>query len=146
MPEGEPVGGKVMAKYCKQNLGNCEICALTNYGRDCRNNPVGSPENMHGRGKRPVIGGQTDDSVLRARATGQRKYPSRVALSMTESQLAILDAAVSARRAANPSRAVSRLEVIRDLIESMPRYAGQTPGGASSTQNQPPECAAKGGA
>ena len=31
-----------MAKpsYCTQNEGACESCALVNYGRDCRNNPL----------------------------------------------------------------------------------------------------------
>jgi len=26
--------------YCSQNNGDCATCALVNYGRDCRNNPV----------------------------------------------------------------------------------------------------------
>ncbi len=26
--------------YCTQNGGDCQTCALVNYGRDCMNNPV----------------------------------------------------------------------------------------------------------
>ena len=26
--------------YCTQNAGDCSICSLVNYGRDCQNNPV----------------------------------------------------------------------------------------------------------
>jgi hypothetical protein len=26
--------------YCTQNNGNCAMCALSNYGRDCANNPI----------------------------------------------------------------------------------------------------------
>jgi len=29
-----------MKKYCTQNNAQCESCSLSNYGRDCRNNPV----------------------------------------------------------------------------------------------------------
>lgn len=29
-----------MRSYCTQNGGNCSDCALSNYGRDCRNNPA----------------------------------------------------------------------------------------------------------
>ena len=28
--------------YCTQNDGDCFTCSLVNYGRDCRNNPIGS--------------------------------------------------------------------------------------------------------
>jgi hypothetical protein len=31
--------------YCTQNDGQCEICSLSNYGRDCRNNPIRREEN-----------------------------------------------------------------------------------------------------
>ena len=27
-------------EYCTQNNGDCATCSLTNYGRDCRNNPI----------------------------------------------------------------------------------------------------------
>ena len=34
-------GDKGMKKeYCTQNNGDCQTCSLTNYGRDCRNNPI----------------------------------------------------------------------------------------------------------
>ena len=26
--------------YCTQNDGDCQTCALVNYGRDCQNNPI----------------------------------------------------------------------------------------------------------
>jgi len=29
-----------MRPYCTQNNGDCETCALVNYRRDCRNNPL----------------------------------------------------------------------------------------------------------
>lgn len=29
-----------MKAYCTQNNGECETCSLSNYGRDCRNNPI----------------------------------------------------------------------------------------------------------
>jgi hypothetical protein len=29
-----------MKKYCTQNNGECESCSLSNYGKDCRNNPI----------------------------------------------------------------------------------------------------------
>jgi hypothetical protein len=28
-------------RYCSRNFFGCESCSLVNYGRDCRNNPVG---------------------------------------------------------------------------------------------------------
>ena len=28
------------SEYCTQNEGNCEICSLVNYGRDCQNNSI----------------------------------------------------------------------------------------------------------
>jgi len=27
-------------EYCTQNNGDCETCSLSNYGRDCMNNPI----------------------------------------------------------------------------------------------------------
>jgi len=30
--------------YCTQNDGDCQSCALVNYGRDCQNNPVEDEE------------------------------------------------------------------------------------------------------
>lgn len=35
--------------YCTQMNGHCEECSLVNYGRDCHNNQLGSPENKEGR-------------------------------------------------------------------------------------------------
>jgi len=37
--------------YCEQNDGKCELCALVNYGRDCRNNPIPvlPPKKLRGR-------------------------------------------------------------------------------------------------
>ncbi len=29
-----------MKSYCTQNNGDCQTCALANYGRDCQNNPI----------------------------------------------------------------------------------------------------------
>ena len=29
-----------MKNYCTQNEGDCKTCSLTNYNRDCRNNPL----------------------------------------------------------------------------------------------------------
>jgi len=26
--------------YCTQNDGDCETCSLSNYGRDCQNQPI----------------------------------------------------------------------------------------------------------
>ena len=31
----------VAPEYCTQNNGDCSTCSLVNYGRDCRNNPIG---------------------------------------------------------------------------------------------------------
>jgi len=31
-----------MKAYCTQNEGQCETCSLRNYGRDCRNAPLGA--------------------------------------------------------------------------------------------------------
>ena len=35
-------GGKggMRPKYCLQNRGNCETCALVNYGKNCMNIPL----------------------------------------------------------------------------------------------------------
>lgn len=39
-----PLRGKAGAPsvpaYCTQNGGDCSMCSLVSYGRDCRNNPV----------------------------------------------------------------------------------------------------------
>jgi hypothetical protein len=32
------------AGYCTQMYGNCSMCALVSYGRDCRNNPARARE------------------------------------------------------------------------------------------------------
>lgn len=36
------LSGGIMTRYpeCSKQDGSCESCAFTNYGRDCRNNPV----------------------------------------------------------------------------------------------------------
>ena len=38
-----------MRTYCTQNNGKCNTCSLTNYGRDCQNNPIKSehPDIFH---------------------------------------------------------------------------------------------------
>lgn len=42
-----------MKPYCTQNQGDCETCALVNYGLDCRNNPVGKGGAGRGQGRKP---------------------------------------------------------------------------------------------
>ena len=32
--------------YCTQNDGDCKTCSLVNYGRDCRNNPIGGGDRL----------------------------------------------------------------------------------------------------
>lgn len=41
--------------YCVQNDGKCETCALVNYGRDCRNNPVPAPSPKPLRGRAAAL-------------------------------------------------------------------------------------------
>lgn len=41
-----------MKTYCTQNLENCSACSLTNYGLDCRNNPVGKGGAGRGQGRK----------------------------------------------------------------------------------------------
>ena len=37
--------------YCTMNDGNCEMCALSNYNRDCRNQPLDRDDNREGKDK-----------------------------------------------------------------------------------------------
>lgn len=49
-----------MKSYCTQNNGDCNSCSLSNYGRDCRNNPIwggkreGAGRPSTGRKKRQI--------------------------------------------------------------------------------------------
>ena len=44
-----------MPSYCTQNDGACATCALSNYGRDCQNNPI-SPDPEDVRAARQAAG------------------------------------------------------------------------------------------
>jgi hypothetical protein len=37
-------GGVDLITYCTQNDGDCEMCSLSNYGRDCKNNEIEEEE------------------------------------------------------------------------------------------------------
>lgn len=62
-----------MNHYCTQSKGRCEECSLVNYGRDCHNNQLGSPENKEGR---------KDNAASKAAAAlGSIKTPKKAASS-----------------------------------------------------------------
>lgn len=42
-----------MKPYCTQNNGDCASCSLSNYGRDCQNNPIWGG-NRKGAGRKPT--------------------------------------------------------------------------------------------
>lgn len=48
--------------YCTQNSGDCLNCSLVNYGRDCRNNPVGRGGAGRGQGRKKIV---PDDATLK---------------------------------------------------------------------------------
>lgn len=39
-----------MKDYCTQNNGDCKTCSLSNYGRDCENNPIEDETNNNLKG------------------------------------------------------------------------------------------------
>lgn len=57
-----------MKDYCTQNDGDCLTCSLTNYGRDCQNNPI-NPAAILGK-----LGGQSrsDAKAEAARKNGAK--------------------------------------------------------------------------
>lgn len=61
-----------MKSYCTQNNGDCKTCSLTNYNRDCQNNPI------HG-GKRKGAGRKPTGRTLRTyRATDEEDKKIKV--------------------------------------------------------------------
>ncbi|MFZ5352761.1 MAG: hypothetical protein ACOZCL_08560 [Bacillota bacterium] len=61
-----------MKPYCTQNNGDCSTCSLSNYNRDCQNNPLhggyreGAGRKPTGRKKQQFYITDEENALLRA--------------------------------------------------------------------------------
>jgi hypothetical protein len=68
-----------MKSYCTQNNGDCSTCSLTNYNRDCHNNPIwggkreGSGRPSTGRKKQSFYVTDEENDKLRKHLEQLRK-------------------------------------------------------------------------
>ena len=56
-----------MKNYCTQNEGDCKTCSLTNYNRDCHNNPLTEDEKESKEEAKEEVRNEKDNSKTQDR-------------------------------------------------------------------------------
>jgi hypothetical protein len=63
----------MIKSYCTQNSGDCPTCSLTNYNRDCQNNPI-QGGHRPGAGRKPTGRKRQQFYITDAEYAALKKY------------------------------------------------------------------------